>query len=379
MRRSSSVVALAPVALSVALLSSSGAHAQWRNASSLYTEDGVEIGVDGRVFTLFAMLNAVGFDDDTLRGPPPVKKALFTAARQKTRGNLGRPGPAIKALEAVLAKNAVDKSAYVAAALELGPAPNFEDKSASALGKAIAGPMRDWFNEEGGAAVLRIVADEAKPTQKKLLPIVDKAVKSTTGLIRLGDAQEQLLDDTGAQGRVVLVLNELDVHGGVQRVQHGDVTYVVAGAPASDADEAAIVNAVVTSYAKTLVVRDAAKGAVPGSLADASKLSADAKSGVVDDKGYATELLACAFMQKVRGRDAACSASPLGNDAAATAALAVLAPRVDAFATDSAVLGASVVKLLEAAPPPPETVPAAVEEKKPEDKKGKKTKAAKGG
>lgn len=345
-------------------LAAAPASAQWQ-PQSLYTEDGVEVGVDGRVFTLFAMLNALGFDDDTSRGPPPVRKPLHAAARSKARQNLGRPGPSLKALEAVLTKNPQERSAYVAAVLELGPAPNFDDKGAGALGKAIAGPMRDWFNEEGGAGILKIVAEEAKPQQKKLLPLLDKAVKQTHALVRLGDKQDQLLDDTGAQGRVAIVLNDLDAHGTIQRVQRGDVTYIVVGPPAGENDEKALVNGAVAAVARTLVLRDAAKGAKAGGLAG-------------DDKNKATELLACGFMQKVRGRDATCVGSPLESDNNSAEALKVLAPRIDAFAGDSAVLAASVEKLLEPAPaaPAPEGAPPAaapVEEKKGKGKKGKGT------
>lgn len=352
----------APVVVALALTTSAPAFAQWSQA--LYTEDGVEIGVDGRVFALFAMLNGLGFDDDTVRGPAPVKKPLHAPARVKARQNLGRPGPSFKALDAVLAKNPLDKSAYVAAVLELGPAPNFDlpaDKAggASALAKAIAPPLREWFNEEGGAGVLKIVGDEAKPAQKKLLPLLDKATKQTFALVRLGDAQDQLLDDTGAQGRVSIILNDLDGHGGVQRVQRGDVTYLVVGPPSGADDEQALQNAVVAAVARTLVVREAAKGAKPGSLAG-------------DDKVKAAELLACAFMQKVRGRDAACVASPLEGAAGTAEALKVLAPRIDAFASDTAVLSASVEKLLEAGPPAAtDTVPAAVVEDPKKGKKGK--------
>lgn len=308
-------------------------------AQNLYTEDGVEIGVDSRVFTLFAMLNGLGFDDDTRRGPAPLHKPLYASGRIKARQNLGRPGPALKALDAVLAKNPLERSAYVTAVLELGPAPNFDDKAAGALAKSMAGPMRDWFNEEGGGGVFKVVADDAKPQQKKLLPVLDKAVKSTYALVRLGDAQDQLLDDTGAQGRVSVVLNDLDAHGTLQRVQKGEVTYLVVG-PANEADEKSLVTAVVAAVARTLVVREAAKGAKAGGLAG-------------DDKNKATELLACAFMQKVRGRDAPCVGSPLEKEAGAAEALKVLAPRIDAFASDTIVLAAGVEKLLEAAPAPP--------------------------
>ncbi len=341
----SSLLAAALITAS-ALTASGAAHAAWSNAQSMVTEDGVEIAVDGRVFTIFSMLNALGFDDDTVRGPAPIHKPIFAAARVKVRDNLGRPGPSLAALQKVFDKHPLERDAFVAAALELGPAPNFEDKGASPLAKAIAGPMRDWYNEEGGVGIHRLVGDEARAYQKKLLPVLDKAVKATTALVRLGDKQDQLLDDSGAVGRVVVVVNDLDAHGTVQRVQHGDVTYVVAGPSRGDADDQALVTASVVAYARTLVAREAQKAAKAGTLADASKLSGKK----LDDTGYATELLACAFARKVRG-DVPCVGSPVAGDGAATAALKVLSPRVDAFAKDTAVLSASVEQLLAPAPP----------------------------
>jgi hypothetical protein len=337
--------------LLVVALAAPSLHAQW--SQSLYTEDGVEIGVDGRLFALFAMLNGLGYDEDTVHGPPPINKPLHASARVKARQNLGRPGPSLKALETALANNPLDKRAYVAAALELGAAPNFDDNGAGALAKALAVPMREWFNEEGGQPVLRIVAEEAKPTQKKLLPILDKATKEIIALVRLGDAQDQLLDDSGALGRVAVVLNHLDAHGGVQRVQRGDVTYIVAAPSLGDADEVLLQHAVVLAVARTLVAREVHKASVPGGVGG-------------DDKEKATDLLACAFMQKVRGRDAPCVGSPIETEAATAEALTVLAPRIDAFAGDTAVLGASIDKLL--APPPPPPPPPVVEEPK---RKGK--------
>jgi hypothetical protein len=322
----------------------------------MYTEDGVEIGVDSRVFALFGMMNALGYDDDTVRGPAPLHRPQYASARSKLRANLGRPGAALKAFDDVLSKNPGDPAQFTAAVLELGPAPNFEDKAAkSALAKAIAGPMRDWYNEEGGAGVLRLVMDDAKPTQKRLRPLLDKAVKATTQLIRLGNKEDQLLDDAGAVGRVALVINDLDRHSSIARIDGAGVTYVVVGPGADAADDDAAINAVVDAYARTLVARDAAKSAKPGTLADASKLT----KAKLDDKQYTAELLACAFAQKVRPKSG-CVGSPIAGDPAAVDALAVLAPRVDAFAGDTTPLSAGVDALLAPAPaaaPPPDATP----------------------
>lgn len=374
MRRMKSPALFCALALSLSLtLAAAPAAAQWSNVQSLYTEDGVELGVDSRVATLFVMLNALGFDQDTLVGPVPLERPQHTKARERARASLGRPGAALKALGAVIDKNPKPRAEYLAAALELGPAPNFELKGGSALAKAIAEPMRDWLNEEGGAQMLKLVGEEAKPSQKKLLPALDKAVKATTALIRLGDAQDQLLDDTGAQGRVSVILNELDAHGTLQRVARGEHSFVVAGPARGAEDEELMVNAAVSSYARTLVGRDAAKAAKAGSLADLrAKLSDKAKAALADDKAFVTELLSCAFMRQVRGAAAACAGSPLQGEAAADEGLAALAPRIDAFAKDTAALSAAIDKLLEPAPaaaPPPAPE---------DDGKGKKDKKGKG-
>jgi hypothetical protein len=350
------------------------ARAQW-SAQSLFTEDGVEVGVDARVFALFAMMNGIGFDADERLGPAPLFRPQYSAARAKIRQSLGRRGSSQKALEEVIAKNPQPIGDYLAAALELGPPPSFDaPKGASPLAKAIAGPMGEWFADEGGAGTLRIAAEEVKPTQKRLLPALDKAIKATTKLIRLGDAQDQLLDDSGPQGKVVVVINELDRHGTYQIVTRGDATYVVTGSLEA-AHDARVVHAATLAYARTLVSRDVQKIG-PGTLADGllGKLDERAKGKLSNDKAAAAELLACAFTRKVHaGVQTACMDSPIaaqtGLDAGTHEALAA---RVDAYAGTTAALSVALPDLLAPIPPAavaPETPPA--------DPKGKGKKGGK--
>ena len=341
-------------------------------AQSLFTEDGVELGADARLFTLFSMLNGAGYDADDRVGPAPLFRPQYSAARAKIRQNLGRRGSSVKALEDVIAKNAVPMSAYVSAALELGPPPSFDaPKGASALAKAIAAPMAEWYSDEGGAQLLRIVAEEVKPTQKRVLPALDKAIKGATKLIRLGDTQEQLLDDSGPQGKVVVVLNELDRHGTLQIVTHGDTTWVVSGSLEA-AGDGAVVRAATLAYARTLVLREAQKIAA-GTLADGlrNKLDERGKAAFADDKAAAAELLACAFTRKVLERpEGACAISPLAGQRDLGFGLDVLDARVDAFAPTSAALGVALGELLAPLPPPPAAEPPPADPKA-KGKKGK--------
>src|SRR4051812_19882735 len=97
-----------PVLLPVfALTATTVARAQWTTGQSVFTTDGVEVGVDARVFSLFALLNSLGYDVDEARGPAPLFRPQFSDARKKVRAALSRPGAAAKQLTAVLDKNPV--------------------------------------------------------------------------------------------------------------------------------------------------------------------------------------------------------------------------------------------------------------------------------
>ena len=362
---------LAPLVVVAGALAALPANAQWSSAS-VFTEDGVELGVEPRIFALFAILNGAGYDKETRFGPPPLEKPLYATTREKIRQNLGRSTS--KELVAVFEKNPATTQEYVAAILELGPAPRFDDKAAtSPLAKALAAPLREWFNEEGGSALLRSAYEEARPTQKKLLPQLDGAIKATTKLVRLGDASDQLLDDSGgASGRVAVVLNDLDAAGTLFVLQAKDgTTGIITGPSRGVADDDVVLDTAVLAYARTLVGGEAQKLAAAGTLVEGyAKTTEATKKALSTDKAYAAELLACAVAREIRKRAVACGV--LDQDAEATAALGLIAPRMTAYATTTALLSAALPELLAPAPPPPPE-PATPEPPKEEPKgKGKK-------
>ena len=53
--------------------------------ASLYTGEGIELRADERVFALFAMLNAVGYDQGPVTRKEPVPKVLYHPVRQQVR------------------------------------------------------------------------------------------------------------------------------------------------------------------------------------------------------------------------------------------------------------------------------------------------------
>ncbi|MBM4279755.1 MAG: hypothetical protein FJ137_03070 [Deltaproteobacteria bacterium] len=351
---------------------STGARAQWSSAS-VFTEDGVELGVEPRIFALFALMNSVGYDKETVFGPGPLERPQYAAARDKLRQNLGRSSS--KELAELFEKNPGSVQDYVDAVLQLGPAPRCDDKAAtSPLAKALAGPLREWFNEEGGSALLRNAYEDARATQKRLLPPLAKAIGDVTKAVRLGDASDQLLDDGGAQGRVAVVLNDLDAHGAFFVVTADETTGIITGPSRGDADDARLLDAATFAFARTVVAAEADKLTAAGSLLEGHPRLAEAtKTALPTDKLYARELLACAVAREVRATPVACGA--LEGDAEAKAALELMAPRLAAYAKTTALLSAAMSELLAPPPPPPpppaEEPPADNPEKKKKKKKDK--------
>jgi hypothetical protein len=356
------------VAAAVSPFVASDAHAQWSSAS-VFTEDGVELGVEPRIFALFALMNSAGYDKESVFGPPPLERPAFEPTREKLRQNLGRSS--LKEAADLFAKFPGSTVDYVNAVLELGPAPKFDDKAAkSPLAKALAGPLREWFNEEGGSSLLRNAYEGARSNQKRLLPLLAKATGDVTKTVRLGDASDQLLDGGGAQGRVAIVLNDLDAHGTFFVVTAGETTGIVTGPSRGEADDNTTIDAATLAYARTVVAAEADKVTAAGTLVEGhGKLGDAAKAALPTDKLYARELLACAVAREVRARAVSCGV--LDGDAEARLALDLIAPRMAAYAKTTALLSAAMGELLAPPPPPP---PPVVEQPVEEPKKKKKGK-----
>lgn len=348
-------------AVAAGALGATSAAAQWSKGASLFTQDGIEISVDARVFAVFAMLNGVGYEAETIHGPPPLRLPEFSEARASARNRMGRPGTAVRSFADVVKKHPGEPSVYVDAALRLGSAPRFDvPKGAPKLAADMAPLLNAWFNEEGGAAIYRQVAGELTEEQKRLLDPLDALGKKLREAARLGSDEDALLEeDAGPTGRVVVVLNQLDAHGALQRISAGDVTYIVAGPRADKKANDAVVNAAAVAFARTLVVRDVEKQAQPGTLVDLyAKLPAEEKKAFGDAKGFVTELVACGFVRAV-ANGASCSGSPVEGSSSLAAVWPELDKRLKAYlADDSFLLSTALPDILAPLPAAPESAAA---------------------
>ncbi len=367
-RLMSRVRPVAAVTALVAGLCATPASAQL-SSSSVFTDDGVEIGVEPRVFSLFALLNDAGYDNESVLGSEPLLRPKFSTVREKLRANQGRSGSNKGIIETV-EKYPGSVDVYVAAVLELGPAPRFDDKAAkSPIAKALAPFIREWFNEEGGSSHMRNAVESARETQKRLLTPTDTAVKAATKLVRLGDASEQLLEDGGgAQGRVALLLNDLDAHGAMIIKQAADTTVVVAGPFRDGKDEARAIDAVVYAYAKTLVAGEVNKlDVATTALNGYAAVNEGTKKVLPNAKAWGRALLGCSVAREVLKRESECI--DLVGDTASTAALAAIAPKMKEYAPSKALFSAALPDLLAPLPAAAAEPVAAVEGP---GKKGKK-------
>ena len=85
--------------------------------ASLYTGEGIELRNDERVFTLFSVLNATGFDQGPVTRREPVPKIIYHPVRQAVRARVLGGDPEVrKAAEAFFDAHPVSLQRYLALA-----------------------------------------------------------------------------------------------------------------------------------------------------------------------------------------------------------------------------------------------------------------------
>src|SRR5438132_7123183 len=94
--------------LQMALAASAPAPASGDWFASLYTGEGIELRADERVFALFSVLNAVGYDAGPVTRKDPVPKVLYHPVRQQVRSRvIGSDADVRKAADTFLDAHAV--------------------------------------------------------------------------------------------------------------------------------------------------------------------------------------------------------------------------------------------------------------------------------
>jgi hypothetical protein len=203
------------------------------------------------------------------------------------------------------------------------------------LAKALVAPMQSWHNEEGGASNFRAVTPMSSSAQKKILSQVDALCSTLAQNVNLGSEEEQLLDDTGTEGRVVVILNELDAHDTLLRTQKADTTYLVSGPAKGESGSAALTHVIALAFARTLYAGEVKKHAGKAGLAARrNSLSPISQTALPDAESFLTEVMACGLLRKVLP-EARCEGSVLADDAGATEVVDVIVQRLKAAGPDA--------------------------------------------
>ncbi len=276
------------------------ASAQWGSKADMYSEDGVQVGVDSRVFSVLTMLNQHGFNAEKYLGPEPLKQPQYSETRVRIRKLMRRLGPVQKKFRGFIDKTPEGFERYVARALVAGKAPGFETTmSDDAKARALAEYLHNWYHEEGGSGFYDIAVKMEKSRQAALVEAINTMTATIQSTIIMGDTEDALLEEElNPLGRVVVVIAPMAPHGWLTRIETPDVTYVVTGPWREDTHVQEVANVVAVAFARTLV--GGLVQAQPGKLEAFKKVHSQwsEEAPKPDSAAFlAAEIIACASYQ----------------------------------------------------------------------------------
>ncbi len=226
------------------------AEADW--FASLYTGDGIELRADERVFTLYALFNALGYDEAPLLREHPIPRRAFHPVRIKVRERvLADEGDLKKQADAFFDGHALPIDRYLAYALSTSPPPfasgpkSRELADLKGLEALLAKAHAGWKLDE----LLASVQADYRKALRAYLPVLDGPIGKAKKILRL----------SGDGPQCALVVNLLD-SGGVARGLRTDSEVVVVVGPSEKPD----VEAVVRELARALIGPSVAKKAQTG-------------------------------------------------------------------------------------------------------------------
>ncbi|HWV37141.1 MAG TPA: hypothetical protein VN033_01570 [Vulgatibacter sp.] len=215
-------------ALVVSLVVPAMASAQdW--ASTIYSEGGVELRIDERIFTLYAALNELGLDDAPVTRRDPLPKREFDPVRRQVRDAIVM-NPDLRArFEAFFDQHPLPLRAYVAYTLALGDAPAFKLEGKGPAGSESLKGFEALLAEFYGSARIKEIYAKLVDGQREVLKRFRTGVDAPIAEIR--KALEKKADDDAPQ--VVVVVNLLDGRGASHGIAMDEEIYLVVGPEAA--------------------------------------------------------------------------------------------------------------------------------------------------
>ncbi|MGQ0504739.1 MAG: hypothetical protein ACT4TC_05415 [Myxococcaceae bacterium] len=280
--------------VSAPVLAAPAADSDW--FASLYTGDGAELRADERVFTLYALLNAMGYDDAPISRQNPLPKRAFhpvrTLVRQKV---LATPPELRKQADAFFDSHPAPLGRYLAYTVHSAAPPFASGAKAKELAdlKGFETLLANVYTQWSLQDLMGQVQSEYRKGLKGYLTAIDAPLTKARKLLKVPENGPQTL----------VVLNLLEAQNEVKGVMGEGEVVVIAG-PAEKPN----IEGVVREFGRVLVDPQVAKKAQASwsggnaLLREAQLLGAGEKT--VGD--YATALVARALA--LRSMDATDSA-----------------------------------------------------------------------
>ena len=192
------------------VVSASPAWAQSTNDwfASLYSPEGVELRTDERIFDLYAVFNAMGYDDAPVIRRDPVPKRGFNSVRQRVRASAAAvfDDRLRQRIDAFFDAHPLPQTVYVGYAAHLAASPTFTPGPGA--GRELAGFEGLLATAQAKlklADLFQQTQDEQRTMLKKYLLEIDAPLAAARRLLHLKDDDEER--------RTVLALNMLEAPG----------------------------------------------------------------------------------------------------------------------------------------------------------------------
>jgi hypothetical protein len=255
--------------------------------ASLYTGEGIELRADERVFALFSILNAVGYDAGPVTRKEPVPKVLYHPVRQAVRARVIGGDPEVrKAADAFLDAHPFPLKHYLAYAASAanppfnGGAKAKDLQDLKGLETVLAKAWTGWKLDE----LMGTVQQEYRKSLKAYLSAIDGPMLKEREILKV--------PENGPQS--VLVVNLLDAQNEVRgAATEGEVVLVVGPADKPN------VEGVLTQYAK-LIIEPTVSKKISGWSNGAQVLREAQVAGAAEQSvgDYATSVIATAIALK---------------------------------------------------------------------------------